>query len=480
MVQSYTSVFNPMTIILTMAVIAIVVHGKNNKQIFINLFTLTCLFEIVHFQGYFLVSPITGNESSYERAMEYVMFIASMIYIRHVRIKRSVIKAAVFFFTCVSISAGLELIFPYEQLIVYSWDSYFLGNYIYDVPFKNVEYVMLFPIKVMMPLLNVILPLFIVKSNFTTQDILVVLDRLYKSFKIYSIYVLIEFIVKNVFDSTVTIDFANWLFGKGASTLDILIARTGGMYALQGLTREPSNLAYTLMCFCVLGYFTFFLRGCKPKISYWLFCGWTIFLMFISGSFSAFLLIACLSLFIILMRAWSLGKLKRTATMIAVITIGTLFLFGGLITVILQYGDSYFAERFRTVFYTLDAISMGTILTAGKTLAFSSALSRFGGIYFMVLEVFNRPLFGIGLGVQMCHSPIVSMLVAVGFIGMYAWYRMITAGGHFQSGIFIFFFITSNFLSGLEIPALLIWWVMLVECFRLDRYASVIAVNKIA
>ena len=133
---------------------------------------------------------------------------------------------------------------------------------------------------------------------------------------------------------------------------------------------------------------------------------------------------------------------KMVGINISIVVLLSFTLFS-IFTVISGYaGDSYFVTRsisFLEDFYD--------IVILNYNIAGYSNVARLVSIVETFKDFLNRPVFGLGIGVQMAHDMTVSMLSDFGILGVILWVKMAMCGGIYDK----FFILVGIFLAGLPV-----------------------------
>ena len=204
-------------------------------------FTIGLLFQI----GYMVL--IGSIEISYPFFCEIVLFLTYLIYI----IKVHKMKKHIFYnllILCVYLIANIVLlnINTYNKAVLApgtSVDLWVLG--------KAPKSYILFGANNILYAFKLIMACLIVNMSFDLEKDKInnILDKVTFFSKIYLVYGVIEFLIKNILKSSILYDLQNILFGViGATQINIRLR--GGLVSLQGLTKEPS--LYTAQLFIIL------------------------------------------------------------------------------------------------------------------------------------------------------------------------------------------------------------------------------------
>lgn len=253
------------------------------------------------------------------------------------------------------------------------------------------------------------------------------LERIIRYIQKFSKYIiallLIEFITKNIFHSRIFNDVVSQLFGVGESTVTFIFKR-GNLYALQGLTREPSHLALGLFYLALILIFSNRFKNIIKDLII------ISFILFVSGSFSAVLYISAI-MGVLILRYYK--KRKFLLTIPISVLLGALFLQLNV--------SSYYFDRI------INSIQFLTNPNYGINNAATSESFRFTTMFESLNLFMDRPLFGIGLGIPYSYGFVSGALASIGIIGFILWFR------------YVFFTIGNNsFKSFKYIVTLLVVW----------------------
>ncbi len=204
----------------------------------------------------------------------------------------------------------------------------------------------------------------------------------------------IEFVTKNIFHSNLYGQIVDKVFGISINQVTWQVQR-GNLIALQGLCKEPSHFAITLLFSGVFDVLAINQLK-KGEVLFWI----CIIILFISGSFSSVLFI-----FVLLVTHFAFSRnVNKTATIIiaSIVCIP--------IVVILSKSSmfEYYIERFKNTL---------SILNSKNFNEFSSEGIRFGSISKSIEYFISSPLFGIGLGNNVLTGGTLAFLSAFGILG---------------------------------------------------------------
>ncbi len=247
-------------------------------------------------------------------------------------------------------------------------------------------------------------------SNFSTTEIRYFVDVFLKMQVAIYIIVIIEFFIKNVLYSNFFNIIIEKTFGIAENQVTWLVQR-GGLYALQGLCKEPSHFAIFLL---FAGLYDVWIQKNfqKGNVYFIINCA----LLLISGSFSSLVYI------IVLFMAYILYlKITNETIIMGMISI----LAAGIIIVVSDKIQllSYYIERFGNVLKIIN----------GTVSDFTSESVRLGDAFGSFKQFREHPVFGIGIGNNVKTGAVSAFLSSVGIIGIIPFFANMI---HSRNGIF--------------------------------------------
>lgn len=430
--------FSVLSIIIILYLCYIFLY-KNNHEIYLELIVINCFFEIMLFQGYFI--KVGNVEVFYSHFMSVILGAYSVFYVCKNKIffSRKLFYLSVAFIGSVVLGIVFEYLIPYEGMIVDNninggWDTYVLG--------QNSEQKIVFGysnIKLFIKLLIVVCVINVIKASFSKDDFYKISHKIIRYSLFCVAYGYYEFFMKNLFDSgDLFFQIQSVLFGDSMYSLLL----RGEDYALQGVCREPSHYAIGLFFLALFIIITRNRYGWTYKYIEYLFL--VIALMIMSSSFASIwlLFVLCWLIFGYKCGFHKMCFVKMVGINISIVVLLSFTLFS-IFTVISGYaGDSYFVTRsisFLEDFYD--------IVILNYNIAGYSNVARLVSIVETFKDFLNRPVFGLGIGVQMAHDMTVSMLSDFGILGVILWVKMAMCGGIYDK----FFILVGIFLAGLPV-----------------------------
>lgn len=455
---------NPFSIILVCIVGYIIYISEDEKKRYVNLLILTIVINALYMQGYFIY--IGGNERTYDLVINILFTLISINYFRKSlpRIHFKTFTWAGVFFLSIFVGLIYFMIDPFHGYVVdstvgYSWDDYAAGANVEGLPVLHYGTIFF----ALMYFLEGLLSVVIIRDKLTIDDYQYITGKVIKFLYISFFYGIFEFIIKNFINNQILFTLIGGVLGTGSSTYTISMER-GSFEALQGFSREPSHYVFSLFLFLTfifvkeqyLSRKPFFKREILTIII-------TFLIMFLSGSFAALIYIFSFLCMLIVYKLAFLSKKKRFVVYVALF----ISILGGiayLATVGLD-DDSYLGSRINASFLVLSLLSTDGLRGIG---GLSSALPRFMSIYETGLDFLDRPLLGVGLSVESCHSGWMTFLSYTGLLGVYLWFKMLFAEEDHDKLLVLFFLIIPHILVGVWLWIITIPSIFIVMMLRRD------------
>lgn len=425
---------------------------------------LTIIINALYMQGYFVY--IGGSERSYDLVINLLFTLLSINYFRKSvpRIHLKTFTWASLFFLSILVGLIYFMIDPFHGYVVdstvgYSWDDYAAGANVEGLPVLHYGTIFF----ALMYFLEGLLSVVIIRDKLTTDDYQFITSKVIKFLYISFFYGIFEFVIKNFINNQILFTLVGGFFGTGSSTYTTSMER-GSFEALQGFSREPSHYVFSLFLFLTfifvkeqyLSRKPFFKREVLTIII-------TFLIMLLSGSFAALIYIFSFLCMLIVYKLAFLSKKKRFVFYVALF----ISILGGiayLATVGLD-DDSYLGSRINASFLVLSLLSTDGLRGIG---GLSSALPRFMSIYETGLDFLDRPLLGVGLSVESCHSGWMTFLSYTGLLGVYLWFKMLFAEENHDKLLILFFLIIPHILVGVWLWIITIPSIFIVMMLRRD------------
>lgn len=359
------------------------INIKNKENFFIKVITLYFIFRIFINIGYFLkINEYLVNY--FDVIFMYIVIMSYILFGDKVKIKKTYLLSILLFNLMVFFGIFLLIFSPPNFKIVSTYIG--VAEIIRVYPQLNFVVAKRFMLVVLFSLFIIIF-----KSVIDNNRWEKIINNLILFSKVYIIFCYFELICKEIFNSNKLIILSSDIFGINVSQHIDLFKRSGH-YALQGLTREPSQLAIAI--FVSIYILLLSKRKDSEKIFYLILGS---FLLFMSGSVSGFMVIFILIIIFFL----TINKPKK------------IFIYGiiafGLILFLINYIDfSYYLLRINRV---LD----------NKESRFITIIDNF--------QVFLKsPIFGTGIGTTESFGFVSSALSNIGLVAFLIWGYIIFYG----------------------------------------------------
>lgn len=406
--------------------LAIICFSRGVKDIFFGLFTLLAALEVNR-----ITSPaalIASQEIGCSDIVLAVLFIYSIILlIQKARIKKSLLAIGMIVFTLASISLVVNLLFPYEGLIVTSngsWDGLLFGT---SSP-QHVE-IGIRTLLVLTRLTIFIVVIWCAASVLTRNDYLKASSYVLAFSKAHIAFGAFELLTKSVLGSSVAVDISSTLFPSFSSAVTDIVVR-GEITSLQGFTREPSHFAMALSISLVM----LVLLNCAGRgRRFDIFWGFVAFLLLaLSGAFTAIVGIAIAAIIAFRYRRILLAGIdKRIRIVIYILVFALMFLALSVLTGGVRIGNIYYVDKMANVAENINAIIGRRYSNVSGSY---DALPRIISMVECIRVFFERPLFGIGPGVVNPFSGISAILSQYGVLFTVAWFLLLVAYGRSLCG----------------------------------------------
>lgn len=383
---------------------------KNKKNILINQTSLTifvCSFVNV---GYFIESDILNVD--YYQAVIVIEFLILLVFYN----KRVILsKSFLLYISSLIFSTILLLLFPSKtanalDLSNPRFENYMTGRYAFVRPFFS-KYTLFF-------LVLAIMLSFIINELgfcFATEDWKKTLCTVVRFGKIQMIIILLEFITKYVLRSNAYSSFIVSLFGKGTSTY-LRLDNRGVFVMMQGLTREGSHFAYTMMLLVILFYTVGIIENRNNSL--WIVFAFTA--MVLSGALMMLISAVTLSgYYLVIVFSKKLNKTKKRVAVVFV-TVSLILLTMVLVGYRLFNSDGYIASRLTDAVRILYGIKNRNVAYFASLSHVTSNQSRLFSLVYAFREWGRRPLFGIGVGTSFAYSSTLLTLAETGIVTMIA------------------------------------------------------------
>ena len=352
------------------------INIKNKEKFLVKIITLYFIFHIFINIGYFVrINEYLVNY--FDVIFIYMVLMSYVFFGNKIKINKKLLLYIILFIGIVFFGVFLLVFSPPNFKIVSSYIG--VTEIIKVYPTLNFQVIKRFLLIVLFSLF-----IFVFKDLINEKLYKRVIDNLIQFGKIYIYFCLFEFLYITMVNSDKIYIVLKYIFGRNVSQHIELFMR-GGRYTLRGLTREPSHLAIAIFVFI----FILLLSNRKDieKIFYLIL---SIFLLYMSGSASSFIVIFISTLIFFL----TLFNQKK------------IFIYGCIV-----FGLAIFIMRNVDFSYYLYRINM---VLANKEFRFFTIFDNF--------QVFlKKPLIGIGIGTTMSYGFVSSALSNIGIIGFLVW-----------------------------------------------------------
>lgn len=313
------------------------------------------------------------------------------------RVKRKLLKLSISLIYSIIIGLIFLVVRPIDSGVIsyaHNWDFDYFSSLFVPVSIKLVQIRMVLMIIAYIPIL------ILVQNSYPENFKQKISDSVYRSLNIIYIILAIEFIIKNIIKSNIFSEIVLKIFGQSSSTVNRLLER-GGTYGLQGLAREPSQLAKSI--FLATAIFMLLSNNNIHKAR-------KILLLSTIALVLARSLIGFASVLILISMYYIIFK-KDRKILFYFFSIALILIIGKNINSI-----GYYIDRIRLVFEFLSS-------SQNKWIKYTEQVRMIS-----IIETFRlflkRPMFGIGYGITYAHSFIATGLVSMGIIGMIVWFRI--------------------------------------------------------
>ncbi len=300
------------------------INVKNKENFFIKSITLYLIFRIFINIGYFVrINEYLVNY--FDVIFMYIVIMSYILFGDKVKIKKTYLLSILLFNLMVFFGIFLLIFSPPNFKIVSTYID--VTEIIRVYPQLNFVVVKRFMLVVLFSLFIIIF-----KSVIDNNRWEKIINNLISFSKFYIIFCYFELVSKNIFNSNKLIILSSDIFGINVSQHVDLFERSGN-YALQGLTREPSQLAIAI--FVSIYILLLSNRKDSEKIFYLILGS---LLLFMSGSTSGFMVI-----FILIITFFLVTNKPKKIIIYGIITFG-------LILFLINYVDfSYYLLRINRV-----------------------------------------------------------------------------------------------------------------------------------
>lgn len=296
-----------------------------------------------------------------------------------------------------------------ENVIKGDWTNFVLGRNVEslikfsDIKFGNYIRLLFFGFNII-----------ILCNYYSLKDFKTILSKVLNYSKVSIIFGCIEFFITNIFKSKILTELYIVFFGIYGAQQRHLVYR-GVMNPIQGFTKEPSMFSTSIFYILIL----FFMdRENIVKNKKWITLG--IFLLLFNPTMSSMFYI-CILLFLYFnfFTNSKYMKYKKLILNYLIIVLFICFICFFCFDTVFANTENYLLKRIDIAIQELKNIYLY------DKASYTSEGIRFYGIFYDLKMLVHRPLFGFGLGVLVCNSGIISLLIGSGILGIIIWFSFI-------------------------------------------------------
>ena len=403
------------TLVLSASLLYIFCYRKLTvKKRYLMLLAMTCAVEILNMGAPFFKFGTASVSSMI--VFESMLFIYSFKLLKNIRVSTKLFFWCSLFILLCILGVSLEIIFPYEKPIVnhstyLAWDGVFWGLSSKSMLEISWGWEALIFYKVVFFLSELV----VISQIIDLKDLRYLL-RLITKIVYIDVYVGIAEFLFTYFVPILSTPF-HFLIQGGNSTENI--ARYD-VLGLSGLESEPSHFIITLF---MLSLCMFIINKSNQKTVYrWYHFLPIYFLMIVSTGFSVvFLLpmsILCYLIIKLFNQSVSIRKVMTTSAIVIFILVAFYILINYL-----SENYVYIHSKLEYTQFALEYIlSGGTFYASPYT---SSSYARLVSIYDTFGDFIERPLLGLGLGIETSHGGLMNVLSFIGLSGIITLYFLI-------------------------------------------------------
>ena len=412
------------SILLLCIVVHIFFNKDSLKNKYLKYISIAMIIEVLVLNASFI--NIGGLAIGVKYFMNIVVFIYTIYFIfkENINFDKTMFFIGIIFLFLIVIGILSEIIYPYSEYIInydieQGWDKYVLGMINKEpirLSFQNI-FLLYFKIVVF------VLTTYMIKTICNRYDLIYILKNILKYTRFIIFFGFFEYIMKNIMAMPDVIEIFQYIMFFSVKEGQVSFLEDS--YRLIGVSSEPSYFVYSLFLIAVLNIIT--KRIIRSNIEYQKLINYhkydnllIIILMILSGGFSCIWYISMLVIIYIIsyydIRKISLFyiiKLILSMTLFFIIIVGAIFYSS-------EISNNYIGERLDQVFEILSYIAIDSNVILSNSLNYGgSNVARLFSIYEVMLDFINRPILGLGVGVQIAHSGFVMLLSDFGILGVY-------------------------------------------------------------
>lgn len=283
-----------------------------------------------------------------------------------------------------------------------TWDDVMRGASLQQIHYNS------YVLKQAIQLFIFIISMIGIYTTFEKEDYKQLIFKIGKGIKFMLVLGILELIVKDVFHSNLYNDMCMWILGNTTQAYTDITLRGLG-YMLQGLTKESSHYAYSLMLSIIA---LTAIHTITKKEKKWICI--SILIMLMSMSFSTYWFL--IGIFAIWILKWIQNTPKRetkfikcSILVIIICVIGTTLLINLNSIYNNLEAKGFLERRIKSLIEEVDLVLSGNWLTAGDSLEWSNRV-RIGSSYETLKLVLYRPIFGVGISAATSHGSTTMLL----------------------------------------------------------------------
>ncbi len=449
---------NFFSFIIILVIAYILLRSKSEKHKICNLITLTIIIELSSFKGYFIA--IGSSEVSYDLFIDSFMAIYILYYMLNNTIYISKKLLFLTLLLIIDIFCGFvyQNIIPFEKPVMFNsfnWDYYVVAYQGKEIAHFQITRFISLTVRI----IGVAFAAMLIKNEqvLNRNDVANIIHSVNKVFFINIVFVTIEFFLKNIFNDNSLNLLCDTLLGVGVATYTELSMR-GDTYALYGWTREPSYLAGLLFFTLV---FTYIERKILFKRKYNLVdkikIGLAMLYLIMSGSLSSIQYIFVILLVYVI---WIFCTHHLFSKMSIIASFVLLFVVGSFISVY-SYSE-YLGVRMHELVDFLPMVVSG----AWPVGTGYSTLARLVSIVETFQNYIERPIWGLGVGIETCHDGLVTYLSYVGALGFLIWLKILCAEKRYYSLVPVLLLVLPTIFGGTVSTYMSIYPLIILEAYR--------------
>lgn len=387
---------------------------------YFQLLGITAAVEILNMASPFL--QIGSSTMSIQFALEGMLIVYSIKYLKYKQLKVNfeLFKLSLLFYAVCVGGILYEIISPYDVPIVnhttyLSWDGLSLGVSNKSLVEISWGWTILCFYKVLFFLTQVLT----FKLVINDKRLVELLGKIIKIVYVDVYCGWMEFVVRNV----INMEYVTYVYTLVTHGKYVETTYRNDITALCGLEKEPAHFVITLfiLSICMVIWNEIAVNNIHMK-KYGLRNFIFIFpIMILSGGFSCLWLLPMFVIcrFFIKNR----GKTIFQAEIIKKLFVALgIFLVGwSLISLIIENSE-YFQEKIYYMDQTINFLLSGKLIYSAQYT--SSIMSRLVSIYDTIYDFINRPVLGLGLGVEICHGGLGNLLSQSGILGAFILYKI--------------------------------------------------------